>query len=277
MDFALGHAFGIERDLRGGAGVSRCRIALTIRRAVMPGDPIIRVCMITVRAMAFPLATNKFASSSKPNAILRCWLFGICFALILPSIAANDANKFPDIATDVFEGMDAPLRFDPAKASDLAAIKGRNTWLLWTAGDEEFWDYAAQKSHGIIDLLKMLDSRKRDTRFRDTGLINEPNFQQATTADEFGVWLDQGRDPQAAAIDSAVYGRSSGVIGFRIFPNPAFDEKGREQWCADRYYNDAAYAANPGLVRPYRVGVTCAACHVAPHPLHPPTDPENPS
>ena len=137
MDFALGHAFGIERDLRGGAGVSRCRIALTIRRAVMPGDPIIRVCMITVRAMAFPLATNKFASSSKPNAILRCWLFGICFALILPSIAANDANKFPDIATDVFEGMDAPLRFDPAKASDLAAIKGRNTWLLWTAGDEE--------------------------------------------------------------------------------------------------------------------------------------------
>jgi len=229
----------------------------------------------------FRVATHEFHSLSKRNAVFRRWIFGISFAFTLPSTIVNtttiDADKFPDIATDVFEGMDAPLRFDPAKPADLAAIKGRNTWLLWTAGNQEFWDLAAQKSHGLIDLLKMLDSRKRTQRFHNMGLVNEPNFLQATTADEFGIWLDQASDPQAAAIDSAVYGRSSGVIGFRIFPNPAFDEKARQQWSADRYYNDAVYAANPALVRPYRVGVTCAACHVAPHPLRTPSDPENPS
>src|SRR5437763_2128288 len=128
----------------------------------MPGDSIIKVCMTTVSAMALRLATNKFELSSKLGAILRCWLFGICFALTLPSIVASDAEKFPDIATDVFQGMDAPLSFDPAKPADLAAIKGRNTWLLWTAGDEKLWDYAALKSRGVIDLLKMLDSRKRE-------------------------------------------------------------------------------------------------------------------
>src|SRR5438132_3695651 len=108
--------------------------------------------MTTVSAIAFRFATNKFQSSTKRNAVLSRWIFGIIFAFTLPSITAhpatNDADKFPDIATDVFEGMDAPLRFDPSKPADLAAIKGRNTWLLWTAGNQEFWDLAAQKSHG---------------------------------------------------------------------------------------------------------------------------------
>src|SRR5438309_10754961 len=127
--------------------------------------------MFRVGPTRFRFTTNKFHSSSKRNAVFWRWIFGIIFAFTLSSITAspatNDADKFPDIPTDVFEGMDAPLRFDPAKPADLAAIKGRNTWLLWTAGNQEFWDLAAQKSHGLIDLLKMLDSRKRTQRFHN--------------------------------------------------------------------------------------------------------------
>ena len=36
------------------------------------------------------------------------------------------------------------------------------------------------------------------------------------------------------------------------------------------YYNDNK------LVRPFRVGVACGACHISPYPYNPPADPENP-
>ena len=34
--------------------------------------------------------------------------------------------------------------------------------------------------------------------------------------------------------------------------------------------------ADPKLVRPFRVGMSCGFCHVGPHPLNPPKDPESP-
>ena len=40
--------------------------------------------------------------------------------------------------------------------------------------------------------------------------------------------------------------------------------------------NDPTYYNNNKLIRPYRVGVTCGACHIAPNPVNPPLDPENP-
>jgi hypothetical protein len=74
----------------------------------------------------------------------------------------------------------------------------------------------------------------------------------------------------------AVDGRSTGVIGFRLFPNPNFDEAARKKWDAKRFYTDPAYYQDPTLVRPYRVGMTCALCHVAPHPLNPPENTAEP-
>ena len=71
-------------------------------------------------------------------------------------------------------------------------IKGRNTWLLWTAGDQTFWDRMARQAFGLSDLLKTIDSRQRETRFRDMGLVNQPGFEQATQPDEYGLWLDTG-------------------------------------------------------------------------------------
>jgi hypothetical protein len=66
-------------------------------------------------------------------------------------------------------------------------IKGRNTWVIWTAGNEAWWNYLAHSSFGNLDLLKTLDSRYRDRRFRYYGLMNEPDFKQAVKPDKFGT------------------------------------------------------------------------------------------
>ncbi|HSH93003.1 MAG TPA: hypothetical protein VK968_02580, partial [Roseimicrobium sp.] len=75
---------------------------------------------------------------------------------------------------------------------------------------------------------------------------------------------------------ATVYGLSSGVIGLRLFPNPHFNAEAAAKWNADRYYNDPTYYTNPRLIRPYRVGMSCAFCHANPHPLNAPTSLANP-
>lgn len=177
---------------------------------------------------------------------------------------------FPQVADDVFSAMDGGIRL----AED--EVKGRNTWILWTAGNQVFWDRMARESSGVVDLLKTLDTRLRPHRFARMGLMNEPGFRRADAPDAHGLWLDERVEPAPSGVDERVYGRSSGVIGFRIYPNPDFDGAARTAWDPDRYYRDPSYFEDPGLVRPYRVGVTCGLCHVAPYPLSPPVDPEQP-
>jgi hypothetical protein len=179
-------------------------------------------------------------------------------------------EDFPELAVDVFQPMDGGI----ALSAD--EIKGRNTWNLWTGGDEQFWERMSRESYGMIDLLKTIDSRGRATRFTDMGLINEPGYRQATKPDEFGLWIDEADTPEPAAIDPKVYGRSSGIMGIRIFPNPAFDADARKKWDAARFYGDPNYMVDAALVRPYRVGVSCGTCHIAFNPTRPPADPENP-
>ena len=177
---------------------------------------------------------------------------------------------FPETSSRLFKDMDGGIELDDAET------QGRNTWLLWTAGNQVFWDRMANRACGVVDLIKTLDSRKRPQRFADIGLMNEPGFRQATEPDQYGLWLDQPTQPAPSDIDEKIYGRSSGVIGFRVYPNPDFDAAAKARWNAERFYRDPAYCdENP--VRPYRIGVTCALCHVAPNPLKPPADPENPN
>jgi hypothetical protein len=179
-------------------------------------------------------------------------------------------EDFPEIAEDVFQPMDGGIKLSPDQ------IKGRNTWNLWCAGTEQFWERMSRESFGLIDLLKTIDSRGRPRRFKDLGLINEPGFKQAEQPDQYGLWIDQADVPEPAAIDPKVYGRSSGIMGFRIFDNPDFRGDAVKRWDANRYYNDSNYAVDPKLVRPYRVGISCGSCHIAFNPCNPPTDPENP-
>lgn len=203
---------------------------------------------------------------------LALFLVG-CDNVSKPAGKQTDADRTSELVgagPDLFREADGGIELSPEE------IRGRNAWHLWTAGNDQFWDEMARISYGAIDLLKTLDSRNRGSRFKDLGLINEPGFRAATQPDEFGLWLDEPVSAAPVTTNPKIYGRSSGVVGFRIFPNPDFTAKARERWNAKLYYDDTRYAANPSLVRPYRVGVSCGACHIAPYPLHPPPDPENP-
>jgi mono/diheme cytochrome c family protein len=203
---------------------------------------------------------------------LALFLVG-CDNVSKPAGKQTDSDRTSEL---VGAGPDLFREADGGIELCLEEIRGRNAWHLWTAGNDAFWDEMARKSGGLVDLLKTLDSRKRASRFREFGLINEPGYRQAKAAGQFGLWLDEPAVDSSPAADQRIYGRSTGVLGFRLFPNPAFAGQAVVDWKADLFYGDPNYAANPNLVRPYRVGVSCAACHVAPNPLDPPSDPENP-
>ena len=187
-------------------------------------------------------------------------------------LAGLSPDDFPQITADIFKPMDGGIVLAPNE------IMGRNTWNLWSGGNQHFWNHVAQDSFGLMDLLKMLDNRKyaRGERFKTLGLVNEPGFRAASKPDEYGLWLDEQVEPEPAGIDDKIYGKPSGVLGFRLFPNPEFNDEARKKWDGARFMNDPHYYSTNQLVRPYRVGVACGACHISPNPSNPPADPENP-
>jgi hypothetical protein len=184
-----------------------------------------------------------------------------------------------------------------------AAATGRNNWIVWTAGNDRFWDYLTNKTVGNFDLLKVVSNHSslkfsRSNRWNYLGLVNEPCFEKPTgpRADRYGLWLDVrkiGCEPDPFEDETkypgvkigargknipagSYYGYATGIVGLRLFPNPDFDEEAQKRWDADRYYNDPSYYNDKNLVRPYRVGMSCGFCHVGPNPTNPPQDPENP-
>jgi hypothetical protein len=201
----------------------------------------------------------------------------VILVLVYNGLPVQDAAKragkttadFPQTATRMLDAMDGGVELTEAERM------GRNTWVLWTAGNDAFWDHMSRNSVGILDLLKTLSS-DRNTRFKYLGLINEPGFQKATKPDQWGLWLDERVEPAPTDLDESIYGRSSGVVGLRIFDNPDFDAHAQKKWDSERYYKDPLYFNDRKLVRPYRVGMSCGFCHVSFHPLHPPADVENP-
>src|SRR5690606_30168051 len=182
--------------------------------------------------------------------------------------AGKTPADFPETTIDFFAEMDGGVELTPNEAA------GRNTWILWTAGNQAFWDYMANNSFGTLDLLKTADSRYRYRRFDYYGLMNDPDCEAATEPDQYGLYLDRCVHP--AGLDEEIYGRTAGIVGLRLYPNPNFDEAAAASWDAERYYSDPEYYYNPELVRPYRLGMSCGFCHVGPHPLNPPADPNEP-
>lgn len=201
---------------------------------------------------------------------------------------------------------------DPTKIDKAGAVKlfaqGRNNWIVWTAGNDRLWDILSVRSKGNLDLLKTVSNHpslkfSRSNRWQYLGLVNEPCFKKGAgpRADRFGLYLDE-RDTSQAGCGPAdpfeneqkypgakvgargkgslpvgsYYGYATGIVGLRLFPNPAFDEKAQKEWNAERYYTDPDYYNNEKLVKPYRVGMSCGFCHVGPNPSRPPADFENP-
>jgi hypothetical protein len=242
-------------------------------------------------------------------------------------LANRPASDFKAADEDYFHLMDQ----NKAGVIQLTAdeIKGRNTWVVWTGGNDHLWDMLTNSSVGALDLLKTLSSYpeaisstgekmkfSRDNRWAYLGLVNEPCFEKATgpDPDRFGLWLDKrkvspdcppdpfenetkypgvkvgsrGQDLPAGTPDQylpkngkmpvgSYYGYASGIVGLRLFPNPDFDAKAAARWNPNKYYSDPDYYYSKDTVRPYRVGMSCAFCHVGPNPIKPPADPEKPN
>jgi hypothetical protein len=211
--------------------------------------------------------------------------------------AGRAAASFPMATEDYFHDMDGGIALSPDE------IRGRNMWLLWSGGNDRFWDGMTTSTFGAFDLLKAVTSHPgqqsdRDSRWNYLGVMNEPCFDKPTGPDpkRFGLWLDTRRagcpiDPfedeakyPGVAIGArgktvplgSYYGYASGIVGLRLFTNPDFDEAAAKAWDPERYYTDPAYYNRKDLVRPYRVAMSCAFCHVGPSPLHPPADAAHP-
>jgi hypothetical protein len=220
--------------------------------------------------------------------------------------AGRDASSFIAADEDYFHDMDGGLPLDKAE------IQGRNTWIVWTAGNDRLWNQLIYNSVGALDFLKTLSTNpnipaklSRDDRWEYLGLVNDPCFEKATGPDpqRWGLWLDKRRadckpdpfeneqkypgvkigargktvGPHGEKLEvGSYYGYETGIVGLRLFPNPDFDENAAKHWDPDRYYKDANYYNDKKLVRPYRVGMSCGFCHVGPNPLKPPKDPNNP-
>jgi hypothetical protein len=218
--------------------------------------------------------------------------------------AHRDAASLPAAGEDYFAPMDKGVTLAAADPADRAAwVRGRNTWMVWTGGNDRFWDQVAATTFGNFDLLKVISSYpglkfSRDSRFEYLGLINEPCFNKPSgpDPDRFGLWIDtrDGACPPDPFADErrypgvkigargrtvpvgSFYGYPTGVLGLRLFPNPAFDAAARRRWDPVRFYTDPSYYDDAKLVRPYRVGMACAFCHVGMSPVNPPADPEHP-
>src|SRR5262249_35279269 len=112
----------------------------------------------------------------------------------------RDASSFQAADEDYFHDMDQD-RNGPV-ALGLEEIQGRNTWLVWTAGNDRLWDVLGNQSAGALDFLKTLSSHpsqhySRDNRWQYFGLVNEPCFEKATGPDpqRWNLWLDK-RKPE---------------------------------------------------------------------------------
>ena len=182
------------------------------------------------------------------------------------------------------DDMDGGIKLDDHERA------GRIAWVIWSGGNDRFWDYMANNTFGAFDLLKILSSNphvgycvdpsgkpferssyselseaqckakglhwftpSRGNRFDWYGLVNEPCFEQANGPDQYGLWLDtrtgKGKgcdkpDPFASEKDypgvkigargktvpvGSYYGKPSGIVGLRLFPNPDFDEAAKEE------------------------------------------------
>ena len=235
-------------------------------------------------------------------------VFGVALALIFPLSksgnvkdealsAGRSAESMAGADVPYFKDMDGGIALSPEEE------KGRNNWIVWTGGNDRLWDTISIKSVGTLDFLKTISSHpglpaSRDNRWDYLGLVNDPCYVKATgpDPDHFGLWLDKrkpecGPEPfedenkypgiKIGARGTTVkvgsyYGENTGIIGLRLFPNPAFDEAAKAKWDPVKFYTDAGYYNDRNLIKPYRVGMSCGFCHVGPNPLKPPTDPNNP-
>ena len=95
---------------------------------------------------------------------------------------------YPTHPDDAFKGMDSHVQKVYGHEFSEDEIKGRNTWVMWSGGNQEFWDYLSRNSNGIVDLLKLCDSRfvRREDRFPIMGIVPHPGMVEAEPKKDLG-------------------------------------------------------------------------------------------
>jgi hypothetical protein len=68
-------------------------------------------------------------------------------------------SSFPAADENYFKDMDGGLELTTNE------VKGRNNWIVWTGGNDRFWDHLVNRSYGAVDFLKIL----RRIRILNTG------------------------------------------------------------------------------------------------------------
>lgn len=210
-------------------------------------------------------------------------LVGVCVPILIASLAGCASSRpvkqswvenYQYVRFDPFPGMNVQGRNVTLTQDE---IDGRVVWNLWSGDNAGFWNWLSQYGFGTGDLLKMVAS-PRNQRFQTYGVVNQPGFMQAAQPNEYGLLIDVPREPGSKydidqRLDLKTYGKSSGIMGLRLFRNPNFDAA---KWDANKYWNDPNYYTNPKLERPYRVGMACSFCHIGPDPTNPAKDPNEP-
>ena len=216
----------------------------------------------------------------------------------------SDGKLFPTHPGDAFKGMDSHVSSVYGYEFSPDEIKGRNTWVMWSGGNQAFWDYLARNGNGVLDFLRLLDSRfvRRSDRFPIMGIIPSPGMTERnadisnvppksewTKFPYYGLSLDSGIEGDSAfaegpAPDPLVYGYPSGIVGLWLYPREKDPdprvrkewEDNKQKWDPVRYIKDENYYKDPNLIRPYRVGMSCAFCHISVNPMNPPEDMSKP-
>ena len=70
--------------------------------------------------------------------------------------AGRAAVSFPAADEDYFRDMDQNK--DGVVRLTANEIKGRNGWIVWTGGNDRFWDTISNIGNGALDFLKTLSS-----------------------------------------------------------------------------------------------------------------------
>ena len=183
-----------------------------------------------------------------------------------PAARDRTAASFPAASEDYFHDMDGGVGLTPEE------IQGRNTWLVWTGGNDRFWDAhhrrqlrrARPAEDRLVPSRQAMRAQPRQPlelpRPRQRALLRASRPAPTRSASACGstsARADCPPDPfeneqkypgvrdrrarQERARRLLLRLRRPGIVGLRLFPNPDFDEAAAKKWDPVRYYTDPSY------------------------------------
>ena len=202
--------------------------------------------------------------------------------------AKRTVDSFPAADEDYFHDMDGGLPLTKEQ------IQGRNMWIVWTGGNDRLWDVLSRREFRLTRLpedglvssdaallarhpLDVPRARERAVLHEGHGPRSEPlravarrarSGVRARSVRERGRGTRACRSARAArpcrSAPTTAKPPASSACG--CSPTRTSTRRRGKSWDSERYYRDPTYYEQRDLVKPYRVGMSCAFCHVGPEP-----------